>query len=237
MLARTRQQAPIQEDENVFWVTMSDLLLGLFITFVVLFVFAITGFTQNKIKQQEIQYEVGKKLASEFKKNHINVEIDKVTGKIKISDLELFELNKYELSPRGKKFLNKFLPIYLNTLFANKDIKKHIAQIIIEGHTDSHTFIGAHSFQENYVKNMDLSLKRAGSVASYIVFINFPKKNSYENNLIQLMSVNGKSFTEPIIVKGKEDYRKSRRVELKIMFKDYGIMDLLQKNKPPSNNK
>lgn len=235
-MLRARRQSTVQEDENVFWVTMSDLLLGLLVTFIVLFVFAITGFTQNKVQQQQVQYEVGKKLASEFKKNNINVEIDKVTGKVKISDLELFELGKYDLSPRGKKFLNKFLPIYLNTIFANKDIKKNISQIIIEGHTDSHTFSGASSYQENYARNMDLSLKRANAVARHIVFINFPKKKSYERSLIKLMTVNGKSFTEPVMVNGKEDYRKSRRVELKIMFKDYTVVDFLKNNANSSAN-
>ena len=50
-------------DDNVFWVTMSDLLLGLVVVFLVLFVFAITGFTQNKVNEQEKQYEVTEKIA------------------------------------------------------------------------------------------------------------------------------------------------------------------------------
>ena len=32
----------------------------------------------------------------------IKVDVDKFSGTIKISDLELFELNSYELSPKGK---------------------------------------------------------------------------------------------------------------------------------------
>ena len=45
-------------DENVFWVTMSDLLLGLVVIFIILFVFAITGFTTNKVNEQKNQFEV-----------------------------------------------------------------------------------------------------------------------------------------------------------------------------------
>ena len=59
------------EDSNVFWVTMSDLLLGLVVVFLVLFVFAITGFTQNKVNEQEKQYEVTEKIAEELQKNNI----------------------------------------------------------------------------------------------------------------------------------------------------------------------
>ena len=40
------------DDNNVFWVTMSDLLLGLVVVFLVLFVFAITGFTQMKVMKR-----------------------------------------------------------------------------------------------------------------------------------------------------------------------------------------
>ena len=61
-------------DENVFWVTMSDLLLGLVVVFLVLFVFAITGFTQNKINEKETQYEVTEKIAQELEKNNIKVD-------------------------------------------------------------------------------------------------------------------------------------------------------------------
>lgn len=89
-------------DDNVFWVTMSDLLLGLVVVFLVLFVFAITGFTQNKVNEKETQYQATEKIAQELKKNNINADVDKFSGRIKISDLELFELNSWELSPKGR---------------------------------------------------------------------------------------------------------------------------------------
>ena len=53
----------IDGDSNVFWVTMSDLLLGLVVVFLILFVFAITGFTQNKVNEQETRYETTEKIA------------------------------------------------------------------------------------------------------------------------------------------------------------------------------
>lgn len=224
---RYKRQTSHAEEENVFWVTMSDLLLGLLITFIVLFVFAITGFTQNKINQQEKQVKINEKLAAELKKNNIDVEIDKISGKIKISDLELFEVNKSELSPRGRQFLNKLVPIYLNSLLGNPEVRKYISQIIIEGHTDSQGYSASKNRTDNYIKNMDLSLRRAYSVANFIVYVKTPQMKKYQNDLIKFMSVNGKSFTEPIIVNGKEDLKKSRRVELKVQFKDFKPQDFL----------
>ncbi len=216
-------------DENVFWVTMSDLLLGLVVVFLVLFVFAITGFTQNKINEKETQYEVTEKIAQELQKNNIKVDVDKFSGTIKISDLELFELNSWELSDKGKNYMSKFVPIYLNTIMTDEKIKENISQIIVEGHTDSQNFAGVQTQQEQYYRNMDLSLKRASSVAQYIVFAQFNGKANYEKDLFKLLSVEGKGPSVPIIVDGKEDFSKSRRVELKIMFKDKSIIDELKK--------
>lgn len=216
-------------DDNVFWVTMSDLLLGLAVVFLVLFVFAITGFTQNKVKEQEKQYEVTEKIAQELQKNDIKVDVDKFSGRIKISDLELFELNSWELSTKGKSYMAKFVPVYLNTIMKDSDVRKNITRIIIEGHTDSQTIAGAKSEEEKYFKNMDLSLKRASSVAQYIVFVDYNGKKAYQQDLFKLLSVEGKGSSEPVIVNGKEDFSKSRRVELKIMFKDKSIVDTLKK--------
>lgn len=216
-------------DDNVFWVTMSDLLLGLVVVFLVLFVFAITGFTQNKVNEQEKQYEVTEKIAEELQKNNIKVDVDKFSGKIKISDLELFELNSWELSAKGKNYMSKFVPVYLNTIMKDEQVRENISQIIIEGHTDSQTFAGAKSAEDKYYRNMDLSLKRASAVAQYIVYSDFGGKDKFQNDLFKLLSVQGKGPSEPILVDGKEDYAKSRRVELKLMFKNKGFLESMQK--------
>ena len=49
-------------EENVFWVTMTDLLLGLTMVFMTLFILAMTGFTQQKLQQHSTQSEVAKEL-------------------------------------------------------------------------------------------------------------------------------------------------------------------------------
>lgn len=216
-------------DDNVFWVTMSDLLLGLVVVFLILFVFAITGFTQNKIDEHKTQYEVSEKLVKELEKNKIKVDVDKFSGRIKISDLELFELGSYELSAKGREYLSKFVPVYFDTIMKDSEISKNISQIIIEGHTDSHAYADANSPELRFYKNMDLSLKRASSVAQYVVFADYNGKKSYEPQMLKLLSVQGKSSSEPVLVNGKEDFSKSRRVELKIMFKDNSILDTIKK--------
>ena len=51
----------------------------------------------------------------------------------------------------------------------------------------------------------------------------------YEKDLFKLLSVEGKGPSEPVLVNGKEDYAKSRRVELKLVFKDKSILDAIKK--------
>lgn len=212
-------------EENIFWVTMADLLLGLAIIFITLFVLAMTGFSQQTIQQQKVQMEVSEKIGQELQKADIKVDMDKMTGDLKISDVELFELSDWKLSPKGKKLLDKLAPIYINSIFADKELSNEIQYIIIQGHTDSQTFAGVKSKDEQFLKNMDLSLKRANAVAEYIFKTNYDKK--YADQFRKLVVVEGKSYNEPVIVIGKEDFDKSRRVELKLKVKDWNVSTAL----------
>lgn len=214
-------------DENVFWVTMTDLLLGLAVIFMTLFILAMTGFTQNKVQQQSAQSDVAKKLISNMQEQKINAQIDTLTGQVKISDLELFELNSYTLSPNGKKFLDKFIPIYINTIFSSPKLSDKISNVVIQGHTDSQTYAGLASKEDQFSKNMELSLQRANAVAEYIFETKYNKK--YSDKLTKILTVEGKSFTEPVVINGKEDYNKSRRVELKLVVNNPDIKDFLLK--------
>lgn len=216
-----------EEDENVFWVTMTDLLLGLAIVFMTLFILAMTGFTQNKLQQQATQSEIAQKLIANMKEQKIEATVDTLTGQVKISDLELFDLNSYNLSDRGKKYLDRFIPIYIDTIFSNPKLYNKISNVVIQGHTDSQMFKSVPSQEEQFTKNMDLSLKRANAVAEYIFRTGYNK--NYTGKLTKTLVVEGKSFTEPVIIDGKEDYAKSRRVELKLIVKDSNIQDLLIK--------
>ena len=213
------------DNNNVFWTTMSDLMLGLAIIFITMFVLAMTGFSQQNIEQQKVQMDVSKKISEELKKSDIDADIDKMTGDLKISDGELFELNSYVLTPDGKKLLDKLAPIYINTIFADKELAGQIDNIVIQGHTDSQMFAGVNSKDQQFMRNMDLSLKRANAVAEYIFNTGYDKK--YADAFRKKLVVEGKSFTEPVLVNGKEDYNKSRRVELKLKIKDWNVSTAL----------
>lgn len=220
-----RSQQNNTDEGNIFWVTMADLLLGLAIIFITLFVLAMTGFSQQSVQQQKVQMEVSEKISSELKKENIDVEIDKMTGDLKISDVELFELSSWQLSDNGKKLLDKLAPIYINSIFADKELAQQIQYIIIQGHTDSQMFAGINSKDEQFLRNMDLSLKRANAVTEYMFKTHYNPK--YAEQFRKIVVVEGKSFNEPVIINGNEDFDKSRRVELKLKVKDWNVSTAL----------
>ena len=111
-----------EDSNNVFWTTMSDLMLGLAIIFMTLFVLTITGYSQNSIRHKQEQIKASQELIEKLEKNNIKAQIDQATGDIKISDLELFDVNSWVLSSKGKAYLDKLIPIYINTIFSKIDI-------------------------------------------------------------------------------------------------------------------
>lgn len=215
---RLKQRTNEDNSNNIFWITMTDLMTALVLVFIVLFFYMYMTSFYEKLQQTSEQQRAAKALEEILKQQNIDASVNGVTGVVKISDLELFELNSYELSDRGKAYLSKFAPAYLNSLFSNEYLNENLGKIIIQGHTDSQTFKGGYSKDEQYMKNMELSLKRAYTVANYM--INTPYNKANGDKLHKMIIVEGASYSSPIFTHGQEDYAKSRRVELKIVMKE-----------------
>lgn len=217
------------DENNIFWVTMTDLMTALVLVFIVLFFYTYMVSYNDKIEQVQEQQKVAEELKETLQEKKIDAQIDSISGIVKISDLELFDLNSYELSQKGKDYLAKFAPAYLDSIFSNEYLNDNIDKIIIQGHTDSQTFAGKYSADEQYMKNMELSLKRAYAVANYMTNTPYNKNNG--DRLRKMIVVEGASFSNPVMNNGKEDYAKSRRVELKIVMKEKSAFrNVLKKN-------
>ena len=205
-------------ENNIFWVTMTDLMTALVLVFIILFFYAYMTSFAEKFERAAEQQKAAEALQETLQKQNIDASINGITGVVKISDLELFELNSYELSQKGKEYLSKFAPAYLDSLFSNEYLRNNLDKIIIQGHTDSQSFFGEYSKDEQYMKNMDLSLKRAFEVANYM--INTPYNKTNGDRLHKMIIVEGASYSNPVLTNGKEDFAKSRRVELKLVMKE-----------------
>lgn len=137
-----------------------------------------------------------------------NMQIDPKNGAISLSSNILFDEGKYTLKANAKEALKNAVYDYFNTILVNDEINKHIDKIIIEGHTNS---------KGSFLYNLELSQKRAYSVMSFLLDLDFDKKD----NLNKLVVASGRSFLDPIYDNsGLELKDESRRIEIKFRLKN-----------------
>ena len=171
--------------------------------------------------KQELQDIVGIRtdiigaLQSAF--SNSTMKVDAQTGSITFSSDVLFRYNSASLTADSRETLKNIIPMYLDVLLQDQ-FRDYIAEIIIEGHTDT---------DGGYRSNMELSYERANAVADFCL----NKRNGLSEEKIEqlqkLLTVNGKSWSNPIYEKDslgnptqEVDMPASRRVEIKFRLKE-----------------
>lgn len=183
---------------------------------------------QAQLENQQAQIEelVGMKtriitsLSSALKNSSISATVDPANGSIALESDVLFESGQYKLSENGKDFIDAFLPVYLDVLFS-EEYRPYVAEIIIEGHTDS---------DGGYLSNLELSQQRALAVASYVLGNNCRTvSSSIKTELRPVVTVNGRSYSDRIFdANGREDKAASRRVVFKFRLTDEQMIQQLR---------
>lgn len=162
-----------------------------------------------------VRAELVNELSDEFGDSAHGIMVDDETGAIIFNTEILFEYDEAELKSESFKFLDEFVPRYLDILLGS-GYEEYVAEIIIEGHTDQ---------DGTYLYNLELAQDRAYSVASYVLGDDFPYKNIQEH-LGEKLTVNSKSYTDSLTDEaGNYDADSSRRVEFKFRLKDEEILN------------
>lgn len=226
---RRRHRSYSHEDQDHHsWITYVSVLALLLLCFISFTIIAIMyqnhtvieasnhepgrDTTRKPIEEQsQIKSKISKELIDAFRKSNLPVNLDKKTGDITFDGDILFEKGSSTLSHTGKKNLADFFPTYVGVLLSHP-FKDQVSAIVIEGHTDP---------TGDYLHNLDLSQARASSVVRMIYskkFPDFPQKIELQ----KLISANGRSYSDPVLVKGAQtiDAAKSRRVVFKFLLKD-----------------
>ncbi len=141
-----------------------------------------------------------------------SMSVDAQTGSITFSSDVLFRYNSSTLTTDSQNTLKAIIPLYLDVLLQDT-YRPYIAEIIIEGHTDT---------DGSYQSNMNLSFDRANAVAKFCLNERNGLSEDKIEQLQELLTVNGRSYSNPVYKAGTEeiDMAASRRVEIKFRLKE-----------------
>ncbi len=144
--------------------------------------------------------------------NNSSLKVDAQNGSITFSSDVLFAHDKSTLTQSSEAILKEIIPIYLDVLLQDA-YKDYIAEIIIEGHTDTNG---------EYLMNMELSTNRAMSVAMFCLDEDNGLDAEQIARLQSLLTVNGRSYSDPVYKENSTEINMdaSRRVEIKFRLKE-----------------
>lgn len=185
-----------------------------------IFMFIAIIFIREVVEAEEAQREECDKiyqvLRAEFGRDfdNWNVELlEDLTIRFRNPEV-LFESGKADIRPRFAAILRDFFPRYMK-IIRSKQHRDDIREIRIEGHTSS-VWKGAHDQNDAYFRNMDLSQKRTREILRFV--LQLPESREYAEWAKAHITANGLSSSQVILdASGKEDYRRSRRVEFRLM--------------------
>lgn len=211
---------PGREKDDEHWITVSDLMAGLMIIFLFIAITYIRPIVeiQSKIREivvawNESEVDIHNALYAEFKEDlpRWRAELDRATLTIRFKSPEvLFDQGRAELKSEFKEILGDFFPRYLRIL---NSFRSAISEVRIEGHTSSE-WPGAANSHDAYFKNMGLSQARTRSVLEHSLTL--PDVASLAEWAQKLITANGLSSSQLIMMNGREDRDRSRRVEFRI---------------------
>lgn len=208
---------------NKEWISISDMMTGLMMVFLFIAVSLMMTVQeeQNTIKKivftySEYQDSLNKDMQKEFKEDLKKWDAEILsdnTIRFKSPDV-LFKTNESSITREFKTILDDFFPRYI-FLLTNDKYKNEIDEIRVEGHTSS-VWNKKTKEEDKYLNNMALSQNRAKSVLSYC----YKSSNKNQMWLNGVFRANGLSYSKKIFDKeGKEDIKKSQRVEFKVITK------------------
>jgi outer membrane protein OmpA-like peptidoglycan-associated protein len=189
-------------------------------------------FEEFKATQDSLYAELEEEFKDDF--NKWQVVLDKDLS-IKFANPEvLFKSSKTDIQPQFAKILDEFLPRYFDIVLKYTKSER-IAEIRIEGHTDSDPIRLLQYDADPYIGNMQLSQLRSTEVLKYFRNSDYylALTNEDKNTLQFLLTANGLSFGRNLDADkrfaaktGKEEDKPlSRRVEFRIVTNSAKIVE------------
>ena len=235
MDSRGVRRSRSEEEEESYFVSMADMMVGLLFIFIILLLYFALQFRQTTdtlTGSGQTRTELLKTLERDLKAKGLKVSIDTRTGVLRLPDDILFATGEYELSRSGQNAVGivaqelfHVLPCYTDTsdqaVHCTGRLAAHkVDSIFIEGHTDPVNFTGAGPVRSN----LDLSALRATRT--------FQAMMDAQRGLKTLVSINGDERTPIFGVSGygemrpvpdhsgdvEDINRRNRRIDLRFLM-------------------
>lgn len=167
--------------------------------------------TEGELSKTRAELAARQKIAGDIKKGFdkagIKADIDMKSGDVVIDfGQAYFDNDSSALKNEMRNVLQKAMPVYSKSLFGNKDVSSNISAVEVIGFaspTYKGRFVDPNSTKKEDLQalkyNMDLSYRRARSIFNYILD-EAEIKFQYQQNLIPMLKVSGRSFLETMKV-------------------------------------
>ena len=235
MAARGVRRSRGEEEQESYFVSMADMMVGLLFVFIILLLYFALQFrqtTQDLSSAEQSRAAILKRLDQQLRDHGLAVSIDTGSGVLRLPEDVLFDVGRADLTPRGRqavavlgKAMADVLPCYTYPRPAGcPATQQHVDAIFIEGHTDSDPMAGQGLIRDN----LDLSVIRATNTFRALVTAtpvlgamrNLPfGQLPGEGTPQPILSVSGYGADRPVDPSGTPDAkRRNRRIDLRFLM-------------------
>jgi chemotaxis protein MotB len=212
--------APESDHPPEYWITFSDLMVGLLMVFALLMFLALGQAQQETRKAKslvESNVRAVREAGSALDKDGSAIVLDSATGTLTMNSELLFDYGSSRLRPQADSLVRRISASLVPQLLRQPTVDSLLEEIVVEGHTDT---VGSYMF------NLKLSQDRAYSVMA--AMLDAQKDPVLAARLRELIVASGKSESHPVYAPDNTiDAVRSRRIEVHFRFRNDAILKQL----------
>lgn len=229
-MAARRLRRPAEADEESYFVSMADMMVGLLFVFIILLLYFAMQFRQSSVRladATDTRTELLERLDRQLLARGLAVSIDTHAGVLRLPEDVLFDRGQAELTPRGEAAvailggeLSAVLPCYSGAAPPpGCPAAAHgLDAVFIEGHTDRDLLAGRGALRDN----LDLSVRRATNTYRALIAA-APLLAAMRNRRAPapqpLLSVAGYGADRPIDLRDTPEAKaRNRRIDLRFLM-------------------